>query len=77
MRVACDRAIHGVIEFGNTDRRVEELTHAIGEVPSESNPADHPSRELCLRLSLRGRKVTATCVDDVLAELFSDMKIDG
>ena len=46
-------------------------------VPSESNPADLPSRELCTQVSLRGRTVKATCVDSELAALFKDMKLDG
>ena len=46
-------------------------------VPSESNPADLPSRESCSQVRLRGRTVRASPVDEELAALFQDMKLIG
>ena len=46
-------------------------------VPSESNPADLPSREQCNHVRFRDRQVRASCVDDALSQLFSDMKLCG
>jgi hypothetical protein len=32
VRISCDRSIHGVVEFGNTAKRIDELCNSIGEV---------------------------------------------
>ena len=53
VHVACQRSIHGVVEFSNTARRVEELCSAIQEVLERRHIS---SREAT---SLRGRMVFA------------------
>ena len=44
-------------------------------VPSESNPADLPSRKLCLKISVLGRSVRASPVEDELSKLFEALKL--
>ena len=53
VHVACQRSLHGVVEVGNTAKRVDELCSAIGDVLTRGHIS---SREAT---SLRGRMVFA------------------
>jgi hypothetical protein len=44
-------------------------------VPSESNPADLPSRKLCLKIEVMGRSVRSSSVEDELSKLFMALKL--
>ena len=44
-------------------------------VPSESNPADLPSRKLCLKIEVMGRSIRASPVEDELSRMFESLKL--
>jgi hypothetical protein len=83
---ARDVAISGKARGGVATKMVEFLLHLEDEasvwpwyarVPSESNPADLPSRKLCVHITLKGRNVRASSVEEDLVRLFESMKLNG
>ena len=44
-------------------------------VPSESNPADLPSRKRCMKVNIMGRSVRASAVDESLSVLFKSLTL--
>ena len=81
---ARDVAISGKARGPVAAKLIEFLLHLEDEaaiwpwyarVPSESNPADHPSRKLCLKLIIKGRTVRASSVEESLSMLFEALKL--
>ena len=81
-----DIAISGKARGGVASKMVEFLLHLedqaaiwpwYSRVPSESNVADPPSREKCHQLTVMGKKVRASPVEEDLSKLFEAMKLNG
>ena len=79
-----DVAISGKARGNVAAKMIEFLLHLEDEasiwpwyarVPSESNPADYPSRKLCMKMNISGRSVRASSVEEELAKLFESLKL--